>query len=187
MNEPNKWDEWDMKNIPSAKELLSAATIVATIILVALFFSGCAFYGNQSQYEKGDWYLFTSSSEVAKMERNKQALRQKKATDQLAIEKLKAQPIDVQRAPDGTPLGYKGIVANVSRKKINTIIYGGPEEKAFFLYPGQEQEAALLPGNYTACSYIGGENKGCSSFIVSSQINYFNGRVVHWYTVYNPR
>lgn len=158
------------------------------IILSALFLSGCgAYFGKQSQYDKGDWYLFASSSEVARMERNKQTLGQKKVLDQLAVDKLKAQPAYVQLAQDGTPLGYKGIVANASRNRaINTIINGGPEGKGYFLQPKEEKEDFLLPGNYTACSYERNKDKVCWNFSVGPQVQYYNGKGVHWYTVYNP-
>ena len=36
-----------------------------------VWFSGCALYGEKSQYDEGDWYLFAGSAEVASIERDK--------------------------------------------------------------------------------------------------------------------
>ena len=51
------------------------------LLAILLLSSGCgAFYGNEKQYEKGNWYLLAGSSEVARIKQ-----------DKLAMEKLKNQ------------------------------------------------------------------------------------------------
>ena len=156
------------------------------MVLVALVFvSGCALYGNEAQYEKGDWHGVTGSQEVAKIQRDKHALVKKKVVDQMALDKLMSQPVDA-KIVNGAVQGYKGVIQNLSRERVNVIIEG-PETQSFFLRPGEKVDAFLLPGSYYATTYLGNRlaDKGWS-FPVGVQKYTYQGKQVHWYVYYDP-
>ena len=149
--------------------------VLGMLVLVMVWVAGCgALYGNKSQYDEGNWYLFAGSSEVARIEQ-----------DKLALAKLKAQPVQTASI-NGIQQGYKGIVINLdSRRRINIHI-NGPEKKRYFLGPGQSEEDFLIQGTYTVIFYRGQTIVGSWQFIVGTEQYSYMGRKVHWYTGYEP-
>ena len=142
------------------------------LLAILLLSSGCgAFYGNEKQYEKGNWYFLAGSSEVARIKQ-----------DKLAMEKLKNQPTQTA-SKDGITQGYKGVIANLSWGTVNIHI-DGPEKKRFFLDRAQTQEEYLIPGRYAATAYYRGQVRGSWSFVVGPEQHNFRGEKVHWYLVY---
>jgi hypothetical protein len=143
------------------------------VVVVAVFLSGCALYGDKAQYDRGDWYFVTGSQEVAKIEQ-----------DKLALAKLEAQPVQTAII-DGVKQGYKGLVSNLYTRRVNIHI-DGPEEKRYLLAAGQSEEDYLLPGKYIATAYRGNGLVGTWKFEVDvKQVSYM-GRKVHWYLYYDP-
>ena len=144
-----------------------------TVLLAMVWLSGCALYGNKAQYDKGNWYWLTGSAEVARIEQ-----------DKLALEKLKAQPVQTASIK-GVQTGYRGKIANFERYDKVNFILKGPETKGWLLLPGQTKEYYLLPGKYTAEAYIGGHKvDGPKPFTVSVQTHNFLGEELHWFVFY---
>lgn len=156
------------------KKIVNLLLVVCGFVMLSGL-SGCStMYGNEAQYDKGDWYFFGGSEEVARIKQ-----------DKLAIKKLESQPVQTASV-DGVAQGYKGKVASANRNLVNIIIRG-PETKSFMLGPGKsEEEDYLTPGNYTATTYVGGRQLGYPwPFTVGVQQNKFLGKDYHWY-VYQP-
>ena len=63
-------------------------TFCVLIVVLTFCMSGCAMYGNEKQYDKGEWYLWASSAEVAR-----------KKQDELALEKVRLQEGKTGRKP----------------------------------------------------------------------------------------
>lgn len=145
-------------------------------ILLGLLLGGCtgAYFGKAEQHKKGDWYFLANSKETAR-------IRQ----DQLALEKLKSQPV-MTRREGGVVEGYKGMIANMSSYNRYNFKIIGPETKSIVLGPGERYEDCLIPGEYIAIVYQGGRKVGEHEFTVSSQINTFLNEKVHWF-VYAER
>lgn len=163
--------------------------MMGVMIGIMFLVIGCgAHFGNEAQYDKGDWYLFAGSQEVAQIQR----LKTRQQVNALAIKKLEAQPV-ITESINGVFQGYGGFVHNLSRMIVNIIITsrtGGLEIKSYFLSPGgqpKEKYQYLLPDDYHADFYIGGRKVGEWDFTVNSiaQYEYF-GEKVHWYLAYNP-
>lgn len=163
------------------------------MFLILLFIvSSCAMFGSEKQYNKGEWHLYADSSEVAKIQRDKAALENEILVRQMALDKLKSQPVDI-KVVDGAIQGYKGIVQNLSDRRVNIIIRGygknaGPETRNFFLASGDMREVYLLPGDYHATPYGGnGSLDNGWTFSVSVQKYDYNRQDVHWWYAYDPR
>lgn len=136
------------------------------IVLAIIVFSGCAFYGNKAQYDKGDWYGITTSSEVTRIEQGK-----------LALEKLKSQPIKADSIQ-----GYEGLIANLSRHNLYNFVISGPETKSFLLKSGESVTDKLIPGTYVLTVYRHGHQIGAPwVFHVNAQQHYYQGTKYHWY------
>lgn len=146
--------------------------MAAVIIFLA---SGCgAFYGNEKQYDDGNWYLLASSAEVARIKE-----------DKLALEKLKATPAQT-KIKDGVPQGYEGLVANLSSYARYNFKIIGPETKSYLLGPGERAGDYLIRGNYICIVYKGSYRVGFWRFKVGPQLNVFMNEKYHWY-VYADR
>lgn len=155
--------------------------------------SGCAWYSSMDQYDKGNHHGVAGSGEMARIKQ-----------DKLAIEKLKAQPVQTAYMNQGgdsdfeiielsdnqhnVSAGYRGKVVNFDGwRKINFVIKG-PETKGFLLAPGQTVEYSLIPGKYQATSeYRGSIIDGPKTFTVGVQTHNFMGEELHWYVYYNNR
>lgn len=144
-------------------------------IMLGLLLGGCtgAYFGNTEQHKKGDWYFLAGSEETAR-------IRQ----DQLALEKLKNQPVQT-RERNGVIQGYKGVISNLSAYRRVNLIISGPETIGFYLEPGDKKEVYLIPGRYKATAYHGGRFDSEWSFPVGTQKHFFRGEMVHWYLVYD--
>lgn len=155
------------------------------IILIVLFSGGCAMFGSERDYDRGEWHLYASSKEVSQIKRDKDALVKQRFYDQMVLDKLASQPADTKTI-NGATQGYKGIVHNLSRERANIVIEG-PETQSFFLSPGEMTEAFLLPGNYYAVTYLGNRpaDKGWN-FSVGAEKYTYQRKQVHWYVYYDP-
>ena len=143
--------------------------VLLMLMFVAIIMSGCStLYGNEAQYDNGDWYFLGGSSEVARIKQ-----------DKLAFEKLTAQPAQTMMI-NGASMGYKGIVYNANREECDIRIYG-PETKGFLMPPNMQDTIYLIPGEYTAQSCVNGSCGKRSKFRVSTQTHRFFGQDVHWY------
>ncbi|MDO8668006.1 MAG: hypothetical protein Q7K35_02805 [bacterium] len=157
-----------------------------------LVFTGCVgpLYTKESQHPKGHGFGLFGSGSASQAEVNR-----------LAIEKLKAQPVMtgtmtatgvVANATPASaigktaPAGYKGIVVNMSSYRRYTFLIQGPENKSFYLGPGErapDSASYLLPGRYIASIYYGGSLVGRpDAFTVGVQEKFFQGPC-HWYVV----
>lgn len=144
---------------------------IGFIMLLAamVLLSGCAaYFGNEAQYEKGDWYLFAGADETARIKQ-----------DKLAFEKLKSQPTDTA-VVNGVAQGYKGIVANLGRERYDFRV-NGPENKNYLLGPGERVVDYLLPGKYEVKTYYGGNQVGGGTFHVGPQTQTFMNEKYHWF------
>ena len=140
--------------------------LLVIAIIYSLVISGCAMYGNEAQYKQGDWYGFARPETVAKIQEEK-----------LALKKMEHEP---QYTKPGE--GYLGIIKNFSRNRIYNFVIIGPEKKTFLIGPEGEEEAYLIPGDYTATVYEGGSIVGKPwRFPVGPEINSFLGKDYHWY------
>lgn len=154
-----------------------------------LVLAGCVgpYYGNQGQYDKGNWRGWADNRQVNQRSRQ-----------QLALEKLRVQPVltgtmtatgvvasAIAPAPGTTAAaGYKGIVANLSSYRRYSFRLQGTESKSFYLGPGERVADYLLPGRYTASIYYGGDQIGQPHvFDVGVQEKFFQGEKCHWYLV----
>jgi len=147
------------------------------IVFAAIVFwlTGCgAYYGNEAQYDKGDWYLLASSREVARIK-----------SEKLAFEKLKAAPTQTEMK-NGVPQGYKGLVANLSSYNRYNFKVTGPETKSYLLGPGERAADYLEPGNYVCIVFQGNYRVGSWAFKVGPQLSTFMNEKYHWY-VYTER
>jgi len=103
----------------------------------------------------------------------------------LAIKKLEDLPV-LQPGKE-TPVspaerkGYWGVVFNEDRYQSINIKLNGPDPQAFNVLPGQQIDAWLIPGNYTAISTRNGRQVGTWEFKVDGSIKNFQGKKVHWY------
>lgn len=148
-----------------------------SVFAAILWLTGCsAFYGNEAQYDKGDWYLLASSREMARIKQ-----------DKLAFEKLRTAPVKTETT-NGVPRGYKGLLYNSSLNRYANIIVRGPEEKSFYLKPGGREDYSFVPGTYIAVQYdeYGYRRGNPWVFHVNAQTNNFMGEEVHWYLVAPP-
>ena len=172
--------------------------LLSLLILTLFFISGCALYGNEKQYAKGDWYFFAGSEEAARIQQ-----------DKLALEKLEAQPVQTAQitktegkkyinvellSKKSTPAepgqdkkrtvsaGYKGLVVNLSKYNIYNFIISGPERKGYLLGPNETASDYLIPGTYSCAFYQAGRQIGESwIFHVTAQQHNFKGQMYHWY------
>ena len=145
------------------------------ILAVLVLLSGCAaHYGNEAQYDKGDWHLLASSHEVARIK-----------ADKLAFEKLKAAPAQTE-VKNNVQQGYEGLVANLSSYNRYNFKLIGPETKSYLLGPGERAKDYLIPGKYICIVYQGGDRVGSWAFSVGSQQSTFMNEKHHWY-VYTER
>lgn len=164
--------------------------MVLGILLAMVWVAGCgALYGKKSQYDDGDWYLFASSSEVARIEQDKLALAKLNALPaQIAIIDNQGNIKPIVLSPNNqkvVPAGYRGKIANFEKyDKVNFII-SGAETKGWLVPPGQIKEYYLPSGKYTAEVYIGSRKvDGPKSFTVNAQTHNFMGEELHWYIYY---
>ena len=147
------------------------------IVLVAILLmccSGCAMYGNEAQYngKSNDWYGLTDSQEVARIKQ-----------DKLAFDKLQNQPTQV-KIVNGIPVGYKGLVANLSESKRYNFAISGPETKKYYLGPGERVIDYLIPGQYKCTFYRGNNIIGKPWFFkVGVQQHVFMNEKYHWYVL----
>lgn len=159
-------------------------------------------FKDRAQYDKGEWKGWASHEDVGQIEHQKlaqkdgeAALEIRRTRDKMALEKLQAQPVQTGTMTAGgvvangtvaggatAPAGYKGIVANLSSYRRYNFVIRGPEDKSFYLGPGERTTDYLLPGRYTATFYYGGEKAGQPHvFEVGAQERVFQGEKCHWY------
>ncbi|MEA3463977.1 MAG: hypothetical protein U9R14_02810, partial [Patescibacteria group bacterium] len=132
--------------------------VLVSLLAIAWLTSGCgAMYGKKSQYDKGNWYGFTGSAEVARIEQ-----------DKLALKKLEAQPAQTAFI-NRVPQGYKGLVVNLDNRRRINIHIDGPEKKRYFLGPGQSEKDYLIHGKYVATAYRGNNLVGTWKFEVGAE------------------
>jgi len=151
--------------------------IIVVFAAMVFWLTGCgAYYGNQAQYDKGDWYLLATSHEVARIK-----------ADKLAFEKL----TQLNASPSGVTVkktGYAGIAFNKSSYRDANIVVTGPERKGFYLKPQEKISYNFIPGTYVASLYddYGNIRNKPWIFHVGLQTHYFMGEEVHWYLVAPP-
>lgn len=146
------------------------AAVAAVVVSLA---TGCgAFYGNEKQYDEGDWYLLASSAEVARIKE-----------DKLALAKLEAQNFLVSK--EAATKGLKVIVANMDHyRSINTKLFGPESGHSYLLAPNGWEEIYLITGTYMAVSYYGSEVVGVWKFKVGPPIKKYLGKEVYGYTYF---
>lgn len=163
-------------------KVITALVIAAGFILLLALSNGCAFYGNERQYNQGEWKGWAGGEEVA---RTKQ--------DKLAIAKLQATPVQIGVMGPNGPIpatsatnikavsaGYLGVIANLSTYRRLMFKYNGPETGVEYLAPGQQIEKYLLPGQYQGEIFYGGEKVGWLTFKSEPVVKTFFGRQLHW-------
>ena len=147
-------------------------TVVMVVFSAVAWLMGCgAYYGNEAQYDKGDWYLLASSREVARIK-----------ADKLAFDKL-AQSDNLTSAKK---TGYAGTIFNKNQYRYANIVVAGPERKGFYLKPQEKISYNFIPGTYVATLYddYGNIRDNPWIFHVGPQTHYFMGDdEVHWYLV----
>lgn len=148
--------------------------IFIVVSLIFLFIGCAAHYGNEAQYDRGDWYLLASAGEVVRIK-----------GDKLAFNKLKNAPAQTE-SKKNVPQGYKGLIANLSGHNRYNFKFTGPETKSFLLGPGEQVIDYLVPGKYFCEVYHGGSKIGSWSFKVGVQQSTFLNEKYHWY-VYADR
>jgi len=158
--------------------------IIALLILIT---SGCALYGNERQYEQGDWYWVATSEEVARIKQDKLALEKVTAipaqTAQISSGKLiPSNQSGVQKAP----AGFRGKVVNLDKYDKIYFEIKGPEVKGYLLGPGQSVIDYLIPGKYKARISTTSRYKYTTlgTFNVNSRTHNFMGEEMHWYVYY---
>lgn len=156
------------------KETLgSLAKVLAAILLagIAINISGCAGFGNERQYDEGNWYGMASSSEVARIKQ-----------DKLSFSKLRSLPAQTSSTV-GILQGYEGKIINLSESASYNFILVGPETKSYFKGPKEQVKDYLIPGTYTC--YVRDENNrqvgSPWTFHVTPQLHDFKGEKIHWY------
>lgn len=148
--------------------------VLLLLAVCSLFTVGCAGtlspgFGNEAQYEKGDWYGVGNLDEVARIKQ-----------DKLALKKLEAGQIKTATVGDAT-MGYEGVVMNTSEETYNFVL-AGPEEKSYLLGPGERARDYLIPGSYTCTVYHAGKQIGKPwPFKVKVQKHIVSGEAYHWY------
>lgn len=147
---------------------------IIVVLTLSFFTGGCAYYGNEAQHNKGDWYGITGSREVARIK-----------SDKLAFKKLEATPVKTS-VKDGAQQGYEGLIANLSNYNRYNFTLMGPENKSYLLGPGERAIDYLVPGNYVCIVYQGSSVIGSWAFRVSAQQSIFMNEKHHWY-VYTER
>jgi hypothetical protein len=154
---------------------------------LVVFLVGCAGprFGNEEQYNKGEWKGYAYENEVARIKSDKSRLAFNEKINALAVEKLKTQPVDV-KSNSGAVQGYKGVLHNLYSSGRVNIIVSGPERKSYFLNSGERIEDFLLPGKYCATFFTNGRKVGEWKFAVGVQQHQYMGQKVHWYLFYDP-
>lgn len=148
------------------KRIIAVVAVIAALALT----SGCAaYFGNEAQYDRGNWYFFANSREVARIK-----------SDKLAFDKLNAEPAKTNTV-NGVRQGYEGIVANLSSYGRYNFKITGPETKSFLLGPGERAKDYLIPGNYLCIVYQGSYQVGSWPFRVGPQQSTFMNEKYHWY------
>ncbi|MDO8592850.1 MAG: hypothetical protein Q7R92_03745 [bacterium] len=155
---------------------MKSRTFAVLLVLASVtLFTGCAaYFGNEAQYNKGDWYLFADSREVAHIKK-----------DKLAFNKLEAEPVKTNTV-NGVSQGYEGLVANLSNNNRYNFKLFGPETKSYLLGPGERATDYLIPGKYVCIVYQGSYQVGSWSFQVGPQQSIFMNEKHHWY-IYTDR
>ncbi len=161
---------------------------LAVLALVfAAGLTGCAgpYFKNQAQYDgKENWVGWANPHEVARMN------QERTATNKLAAlpasmgyinEKGQTVPVTITSGKTA-PAGFMGKVANLSStRRLKFAVYG-PEEKSWYLGPGQIVPDYLPDGNYIGRIFYGSsEIQAPIPFKVGSQRKNFMGEEVHWY------
>lgn len=141
---------------------------LALILLAGVIFSflltGCASFGDHGDWERGDWYGFARPDTVARMEQ-----------DKLALKKLESLPADAHPVQ-----GYRGVIKSNAGSDILQVKLEGPENKSFFLNPGDQAIDYLIPGNYKRTLIRNDKIFASQNFIVGAQKHYFAGGEYHW-------
>lgn len=143
----------------------TACAVVVIILIVG--FTGCAAqFGNERQYEDGDWYFFANSSEVAKIEQ-----------DKMALEKLEKSTPIIGEGQNGK--GYRVYLANFSSFKRYTFRLDGPEKVNHMLSPEEVLEIYLIPGDYEVKTVHDGKVSSAGIMPVTAKRKRFNGVWCH--------
>jgi hypothetical protein len=143
---------------------------VVTTLSLILFLSGCAFFGNEEQYDKGEWHFLTGSNEVARIKQ-----------DKLGIKKLEQTPAFL--GPEQN-IGYLGYVKNYTNEIVD-IKVSGPETKSWHFSNAGEVPDYLIPGEYHCSITCRGKVVNSSTFHVGPQLKDFDYRKCHWYAYAN--
>jgi len=139
--------------------------VVITLSLV-LFLTSCAFFGNEEQFDKGEWHFVAGSREVARIKQ-----------DKLALKKLEQTPALIGSEEN---LGYLGYVKNYTNEIVD-IKVSGPETKSWHFSNTGEVSDHLIPGRYHCTITYKGKIVSESNFNVSSQLKEFDYKKCHWY------
>lgn len=166
------------------------ATISFTCLMVLLV--GCAGprFGNEAQYDKGEWKGSAYLHEVAKIKRDKSQLAFDKEVGKMAIDKLKTQPVNSKTGEREEEKRYEGIVENLSRYymvQIDIRHERGYEVKSYVLKPGESRVDNLLPGNYCVTTFVNGRQEtGVKKFTSGPRLSDYSGKKYHWFVYYPP-
>lgn len=147
--------------------------VITVIFSAIVWLTGCgAYFGNEAQYDKGDWYLLASAREVARIKQDKLALKK----------------IDEQAAAEGQAIRFPGVILNKSAYRDANFVVSGPETKGFYLAPSKKENYDLTPGVYVATLYDeNGYVRGKPwIFHVDARKHSFLGEKVHWYLIAPP-
>ena len=142
-------------------------------------FGGCAaMYGNEAQYDEGDWHLFASSREVARIKQDKLALKK-------LISENQAENTVVLGDDNNKILGFPGAIFNLSSQNVLFSV-SGPETKSWFLKPGETINDNLISGlyMYKIENKYGPVRTTSNTFRVCLQKNNFRGELYYWYIFY---
>ncbi len=161
--------------------------LALTTVLAALAFlvTGCGpFFRNQAQYDKGEWWGIAGSHEVVQMKEKKMAMDKQAALPALMgyiNEKGETVTVTVNSGKVASA-GFVGKVANLSSYRRLKFVVNGPEEKTWYLGPGQIVPDYLTEGVYVARIFYGStEVQEPMTFKVSLLKKNFMGEKLHWF------
>ena len=110
------------------------------------------------------------------------ASEEDRAISKLTLNKLKSITPDTV-TKNGAPQGFRGIVVNESRRRSYNVSIVGPEERSYFMFPGQRVEDWLIAGRYS-CSIVEVANpRNNSSHVFHSRLqkSFYGDAQYHWW------
>lgn len=140
---------------------------------VLLSLGGCALYQSEAQYDRGIFFSLADHNQVARIKQ-----------DKLALEKLKAKPVNGGEGVDaviGEETGFEGIMINQSPYYHRDFRFYGPETRGFFLEPNEKRTERFLPGKYICKVYENGYLLGVHQFTINGETHVVAGKSYHWF------